>query len=493
MSYIAPSPNLITGPVGVDTTSPTEALEIGSTTTQQNRLKLTSCFETDAAGTAEVIRLFFANAANMQGSSAKAAIAWFDGNSPTYSKVWAQAHDYLHYYNTYTFAPSAVNTSTSQINLPSYGYAIDGWQVQFSSTGTLPGGLSALTNYYVKHIDSDHVTVYSDSALTSQVTLTTQGAGTHTITPNLNYNNNHHQHFSIEVTNSDGTSKNTRFSVPYDFDTTEIGFFQSNVSVHDNLLRIVGAAGTYRQLVFGNTLSDNLVPDGTEKRWIIEADATAEGGANAGSNFELLAYSDTGASPACRFFVRRSANQIGLSGNTNPGADLDIGIPTSGGSTVSARLCRGTTSQYASIVLDTAGTDQWSWQLRNDSTNDCHFRDNVNGRTHFKLLQTAGITQLLQGFATHLVTKTSDYAATGQDHTILADSTNNTVLITLPTAATLAGQEYLIKDWKGTANTHNITIATTSSQTIDGASTSVINTAYGKVRVVSDGANWSII
>jgi hypothetical protein len=493
MSQMNQSPRLLTAPVGINTNSPSEALEIGSTASQQNRFKATSYQETEATGLAEVIRLFFANPTNMQGNSAKAAIAWFDNNFPNFSKVWAQAHLYLHYYNTYTFAPSAVNTGTSQINVPAYAYPIDGWQVQFSSTGTLPGGLSAATNYYIKKVDNDHFTVYTDSGLTSQVTLTTQGTGTHTITPNLDYNNNRHQHFSIEVTDSGGTNKSSRFSVPYDFDTTEIGFFGSNVSVNSGILRVVVGSGSNRQLVLGNTLSNNLTPDGTEKRWIVEADSTAEGGANVGSNFQLLAYSDSGGSPVCRIFVRRSSSQIGLSGNTNPAADLDIGVASAGGSTVSSRLNRGTTSQFASMVWDTAGTDEWSIQLRNDSTNDLHIRDNVNGRNHINLLQSSGITQLASGFAKALVTKTSNYTATNQDHNILVDATSATVQITLPTAATLAGQEFLIKDWKGQAATHNITIATTSAQTIDGASTKVISTNYGSVRVVSDGANWAII
>jgi hypothetical protein len=92
-----------------------------------------------------------------------------------------------------------------------------------------------------------------------------------------------------------------------------------------------------------------------------------------------------------------------------------------------------------------------------------------------------------------LVTKATNYTATNQDHNILVDATSGVITITLPTAATLAGQEFCIKDWKGQAATHNITIATTSAQTIDGASTKVISANYGSVRVVSDGSNWAII
>lgn len=61
---------------------------------------------------------------------------------------------------------------------------------------------------------------------------------------------------------------------------------------------------------------------------------------------------------------------------------------------------------------------------------------------------------------------------------------------TLPTAVGVIGQTYIIKDETGTAATNNITIATTSAQTIDGASSLVINTNYGQVTLYSDGANW---
>lgn len=96
-------------------------------------------------------------------------------------------------------------------------------------------------------------------------------------------------------------------------------------------------------------------------------------------------------------------------------------------------------------------------------------------------------------FATALVTKTADYTATVNDHTILVDSTAATRTITLPTAVGIAGREYIVKDWKGQSGTNNITIATTSSQTIDGSTTFILGTNYESKTVVSDGANWSII
>jgi hypothetical protein len=96
-------------------------------------------------------------------------------------------------------------------------------------------------------------------------------------------------------------------------------------------------------------------------------------------------------------------------------------------------------------------------------------------------------------FGTSVITKTSAYTATYDDQIILVDSTSAIVTITLPTAVGITGRRYTIKDWKGTSATNNITVATTSSQKIDGASTQVFATNYQAIEVASDGSNWSII
>jgi len=51
------------------------------------------------------------------------------------------------------------------------------------------------------------------------------------------------------------------------------------------------------------------------------------------------------------------------------------------------------------------------------------------------------------------------------------------------------GTLFIVKDESGGANSNNITIATEGSQTIDGAGTQTISTAYGVCRMYSDGTN----
>ena len=88
-----------------------------------------------------------------------------------------------------------------------------------------------------------------------------------------------------------------------------------------------------------------------------------------------------------------------------------------------------------------------------------------------------------------------DYAILSSDCIIAYTSLTAPHTATLPdaTATDVVNKYYIIKDESGTAASHNITIATTSAQTIDGASTKVINTNYGYFVLYSDGANWQTV
>lgn len=56
------------------------------------------------------------------------------------------------------------------------------------------------------------------------------------------------------------------------------------------------------------------------------------------------------------------------------------GLQTFGTGTTSMRVSRGATSNFGSMVLATNAVDQWGVQMINDSTNDLHFKDVLNGK-----------------------------------------------------------------------------------------------------------------
>lgn len=87
-------------------------------------------------------------------------------------------------------------------------------------------------------------------------------------------------------------------------------------------------------------------------------------------------------------------------------------------------------------------------------------------------------------------TKTTNYTATATDYYLWVDATSGAVTITLPTAVGAGGKSYVVKRIDGSANT--VTIATTSSQTIDGATTLTIPTQWASFSVASNNANWYV-
>lgn len=77
------------------------------------------------------------------------------------------------------------------------------------------------------------------------------------------------------------------------------------------------------------------------------------------------------------------------------------------------------------------------------------------------------------------------------DNIVLVDATASARTITLPSPTN--GRVLYIKDLKGQAASHNITIDPFASEKIDGASSLVISSAYGSVLLGSDGTNWQVL
>jgi hypothetical protein len=283
-------------------------------------------------------------------------------------------------------------------------------------------------------------------------------------------------------------TKTSRFSIPFDYDTTEISTFSANFNVNAGISRIVGSSTSDKQLQFGNGPRPNpREPDGTNIRWIIKQDNTSETGSSVGSNLRIIPCNDSGAAQSVAFYIARNSGFVGLGGNSSPGVLLDLGVFSAGGVTTQARINRGTNASHnAQLLFSTGGANKWSNGLRNDSTDNYYIRDSVNTRNHLVAYLTQGITQLALGVATTTTTKTSNYSVLATDHTILA---NGAITITLPDATVLAGEQFIIKDITAASN---VTLNTTSSQTIDGA-TSTTLTPGMSVTVVSDGSNWWIV
>jgi hypothetical protein len=91
-----------------------------------------------------------------------------------------------------------------------------------------------------------------------------------------------------------------------------------------------------------------------------------------------------------------------------------------------------------------------------------------------------------------IVNSGSTYTVSSSDYYVIVRKTvGSATTINIPAAGN-AGLEYTIKDGKGDAATHNITI-TPASGTIDGASTFVMNINWQSNTILDDGTTWNVI
>ena len=110
----------------------------------------------------------------------------------------------------------------------------------------------------------------------------------------------------------------------------------------------------------------------------------------------------------------------------------------------------------------------------------------ADNSTYYKSGDSPSFTTL-----THTGIKEKYRLITSADSLVATDdfvAVTGTTTITLPTAVGIQGTVYTIKN-TGTAI---VTIATTSSQTIDGVTTYVIRTTNSGVQIISDNANWLV-
>jgi hypothetical protein len=160
-----------------------------------------------------------------------------------------------------------------------------------------------------------------------------------------------------------------------------------------------------------------------------------------------------------------------------------------GGSAASGTLTLSSTSNATKgkVLLGTSAYDEVANRFGVGKANPAVPLDVVGAAA------ISGTLTVGQSVAYGLNTYTANRAVTSADNIILMSAAAGSVTATLPTAVGIGGTVYTIKRTDATyANT--VTVATTSSQTIDGATTyTQLWVQYAYVAVISDGANWQVI
>ena len=95
---------------------------------------------------------------------------------------------------------------------------------------------------------------------------------------------------------------------------------------------------------------------------------------------------------------------------------------------------------------------------------------------------TGGISYTRRAISTHATASTNDV--------LLGVSGSAAIQIQLPSAGDyLSGQYFIIKDESGAANTKNITIIASGSQTIDGENSVILESPYTSIQLYSNGVD----
>lgn len=84
----------------------------------------------------------------------------------------------------------------------------------------------------------------------------------------------------------------------------------------------------------------------------------------------------------------------------------------------------------------------------------------------------------------------ADYALTDGDYYVGVTDTSAARTLTLPSAKDRSGRVYVVKDESGGAAAHAISVKAPAGEKIDGADSLKVGTAYGYLRVVSNGKDW---
>jgi len=138
-------------------------------------------------------------------------------------------------------------------------------------------------------------------------------------------------------------------------------------------------------------------------------------------------------------------------------------------------------SNEIAIGYSTDGNGSNTATLGNDDIGDTYLKGTVHSNAgkvnNLTTVNTATYNLLVTDYMLH-VTYTTTAAVTS---------------LTLPSAQVVVGRTIKIKDAAGSAATNNITIDTDGAETIDGASTKIINVNYESVEIYSDGANWFVL
>ena len=191
-------------------------------------------------------------------------------------------------------------------------------------------------------------------------------------------------------------------------------------------------------------------------------------------------------------------NTNGITSNEINGGAVTLGKIARSSSTGQLIVGQGSgaDSQYQTVGGDVTMSGAGSVTIANNAVTTAKINNAAVTPAKADLSQAWSHTGNLaaQGGLTMKVTVTNaNYTALVTDVVIGVTDTSSARTITLPALSGNTGKTFFIKDMSGGAATNNITIDPNGSETIDGASTFVINTNRGAATIVADVGDWIVL
>jgi len=208
---------------------------------------------------------------------------------------------------------------------------------------------------------------------------------------------------------------------------------------------------------------------------VVIARASATGGSTPGGPTTSIQFNDAG-------------TLTGSASLTFAAAALNVVGEITASSTVSASSFHGDGSSLTGIVSSPAGTNT-QLQFNNAGAFGASANLTYDGST----VMVKGASHLSGGLVHKRTAVSTNYSIALTDYYLGIDTTAAPVQLTVPAASTaVEGQTFVIKDEGGAAASNAITVSRSSTDTIDGLTSTTIASPYGALSLYTDGANWYI-